>query len=62
MRGGKNIGINTDLLGAFPRTLDQDVFFGKLDYVLNQSNHLSAAFNWQDWKEPYGYNSRGHYK
>ena len=24
--------INTDLLGAFPRNLKQDVFLGKLDY------------------------------
>ncbi len=47
--------ITTDLLGAFPRDLKQDVFLGKLDYQLNQSNHLSAVFNWQNWAEPYGY-------
>ena len=33
----------------------QDVFLGKLDYQLNQTNHLSAVFNFQDWKEPFGY-------
>ncbi len=49
--------ITTGLLGAFPRDLKQDVFLGKLDYQLNQQNHLSAVFNWQDWKEPYGYNT-----
>ena len=49
--------ITTDLLGAFPRNLKQDVFLGKLDYELNHSNHLSAVFNWQNWKEPYGYNT-----
>jgi hypothetical protein len=49
--------ITTGLLGAFPRDLKQDVFFGKLDYQLNQTNHLSAVFNLQDWKEPYGYNT-----
>jgi hypothetical protein len=49
--------ITTDLLGAFPRNLKQDVFLGKLDYELNRSNHLSAVFNWQNWKEPYGYNT-----
>jgi hypothetical protein len=49
--------ITTGLLGAFPRDLKQDVFLGKLDYELNHSNHLSAVFNWQNWKEPYGYNT-----
>jgi hypothetical protein len=46
-----------DLLGAFPRNLKQDVFFGKLDYQLNARNHLSAVFNLQNWREPYGYNT-----
>ena len=45
------------MLGAFPRDLKQDVFLGKLDYQLNQSNHLSAVFNWQNWGEPDGYNT-----
>jgi hypothetical protein len=49
--------ITTDLLGAFPRNLKQNVFFGKLDYQLNQNNHVSAVFNWQDWQEPDGYNT-----
>ncbi len=49
--------ITTDLLGAFARDLKQDVFLGKLDYQLNQTNHLSAVFNFQDWKEPFGYNT-----
>jgi hypothetical protein len=49
--------INTDLLGAFARNLKQDVFLGKLDYELNHANHLSAVFNWQNWQEPYGYNT-----
>ena len=49
--------ITTDLLGAFPRNLKQDVFLGKLDYQLNQSNHLNAVFNWQNWQEPFGYNT-----
>jgi hypothetical protein len=45
------------LLGAFPRNLMQDVAFGKLDFQLNQPNHLSAAFNWANWGEPFGYNT-----
>ena len=49
--------ITSELLGAFPRDLKQDVFLGKLDYQLNQSNHLSAVFNWQNWAEPDGYNT-----
>ena len=40
-----------------PRNLKQDVFLGKLDYQLNQTNHLSAVFNWQNWQEPNGYNT-----
>jgi Carboxypeptidase regulatory-like domain/TonB dependent receptor len=49
--------ITTDLLGAFQRNLKQDVFLGKLDYQLNSANHLNAVFNWQNWGEPYGYNT-----
>ncbi len=49
--------LTTDLLGAFPRNLKQDVFFGKLDYQMNQANHLSAVFNLQNWSEPFGYNT-----
>ena len=50
--------ITEDLLGAFPRNLRQDVALGKLDYQLNQANHLSAVFNWQNWQEPNGYDTR----
>jgi hypothetical protein len=49
--------ISTNLLGAFPRDLRQDVFLGKLDYQLTPANHLSAVFNWQNWQEPDGYNT-----
>ena len=49
--------ITSQNLGAFPRNLKQDVFLGKLDYQLNQNNHLSAVFNFQNWQEPYGYNT-----
>ena len=49
--------ITNDLLGAFPRNLKQDVLLGKLDYELNHTNHLSAVFNWQNWQEPFGYNT-----
>ena len=37
--------ITTDLLGAFARNLKQDVFLGKLDYQLNQTNHLERGLS-----------------
>ncbi|HTR48995.1 MAG TPA: TonB-dependent receptor [Verrucomicrobiae bacterium] len=49
--------VTTDLLGAFPRNLKQDVFLGKIDYQMTQTNHVSLVYNWQDWREPYGYNT-----
>jgi hypothetical protein len=50
--------INTDLLGAFARTIKQDVFLGKLDYQFNATNHLNVVFNWQNWQAPFGYDTR----
>ncbi|HVA94917.1 MAG TPA: TonB-dependent receptor [Candidatus Dormibacteraeota bacterium] len=50
--------ITTDVLGSFPRSLKQDVFFGKLDYQFTPTNHVSAVFNWQNWGEPNGYDTR----
>ncbi len=43
------------LVGSYPRTAVQDVAFGKLDYQLNQSNHLSASFNFDDFHSPNAY-------
>jgi hypothetical protein len=43
------------LSGPAPRTLKQDIFFPRLDYQLNGSNHISAEFNWQNYKLPNGY-------
>jgi len=45
------------LLGNFPRTGNQDVYFAKLDYQLNQTNRLSANFNFQNWRSPNGINT-----
>jgi hypothetical protein len=42
-------------LTAFPRNTTQDIFFPRLDYQLNDRNHLSASFNWQNFKLPNGY-------
>jgi hypothetical protein len=49
--------VTTGLLGAFARNLKQDVYLGKLDYQLNNANHLSAVFNLENWQEPNGYNT-----
>ncbi len=43
-------------LGAFQRTVNQNIFFPRLDYQLNQKTHLSAEFLWQDFQQPNGYN------
>jgi hypothetical protein len=42
-------------LTAFSRNTKQDIFFPRLDYQLNDKNHLSASFNWQNFKLPNGY-------
>ena len=44
------------LRGSYPRIIKQDIFFPKLDYQLNQANHITASFNWENFNEPNGYN------
>jgi hypothetical protein len=44
-------------LTSAPRNLKQDIFFPKLDYQINQRNHLSTQFLWDDFHQPNGYNS-----
>lgn len=38
--------------GIFPRQLKQNVELLKLDYQINQANHLSGLVNIRDWDEP----------
>jgi hypothetical protein len=45
------------LQNAYPRNIKQDIFFPKIDYQLNDKNHVSASFNWQNFHEPNGYNT-----
>ncbi len=45
--------LNT-MLGPTPRTGDQDIFFPKLDWVINQKNHLSVSLNRMRWWSPAG--------
>ncbi len=48
-------------VGQFPRATNQDLGFGKLDYQLNQSNHVSAAFDLMDYESPNGYSTNPSY-
>src|SRR5450631_2200331 len=43
------------LSGAYSRLQQQDIFFPRLDYQLNEKNHVSVNFNWGDYKSPNGY-------
>ena len=43
--------------GTFPREIKQDIFFPKIDWQINDTNHVSAEFNWQNFNEPFGYNT-----
>jgi len=44
-------------LGSYPRHGNGDVAFGKLDYQLSAMNHLSAAFDFDDYHAPDSYNA-----
>ena len=44
-------------LSTFPKFVNNDVLFGKLDYQLNSRNHLSSSFNWDNFKSPNSYNT-----
>jgi hypothetical protein len=43
--------------GAFGRNITQDIFFPKLDYQLDEKDHISTSFLWQDYKQPNAYAS-----
>jgi len=40
--------------GQIPRTAQNDLYFGRLDYHLNDANNFSASFNFLRWKSPNG--------
>lgn len=40
--------------GTLSRTANSELFFGKLDYHLNEKNVLSASFNYLRWISPLG--------
>jgi len=41
--------------GTFPRDTNQDVGFGRLDYQMNASNHLSSSFDFMNYRAPNAY-------
>jgi hypothetical protein len=47
----------TGNIGPNPRTGNQNIALGKLDYQLSTNNHLSASFNWMNWAAPNDYNT-----
>jgi outer membrane receptor protein involved in Fe transport len=40
--------------GQIPRTADNDLYFGRMDYHLSDRNTLSASFNFLRWLSPNG--------
>ncbi len=42
------------ILGSVPRTGDQSIFFPKLDWQVNEKNHLSGEWNRLNWSSPAG--------
>ncbi len=47
-------GLLPRFYGQIPRKASNDLYFGRLDYHLNQSNTFSASFNFLRWKSPNG--------
>jgi hypothetical protein len=47
-------GLLPRFYGQIPRTADNDLYFGRLDYHPNDRNTFSASFNFLRWKSPNG--------
>ncbi|MEI9972636.1 MAG: TonB-dependent receptor [Ignavibacteriota bacterium] len=47
-------GLLPRFFGQIPRTAQNDLYFGRLDYHLNDKNTFSASFNYLRWKSPNG--------
>ena len=47
-------GLLPRFYGQIPRTADNDLYFGRMDYHLNDRNTFSADFNFLRWKSPNG--------
>ncbi|HXK06833.1 MAG TPA: TonB-dependent receptor [Verrucomicrobiae bacterium] len=47
--------------GTFPRATNQDVGFGRLDYQVTSNNHVSAAFDFMNYRAPNAYQTSPSY-
>lgn len=47
-------GLLPRFFGQIPRTADNDLYFGRVDYNLNEKNTFSAEFNYLRWLSPNG--------
>jgi hypothetical protein len=47
-------GLLPRFFGQIPRKASNDLYFGRLDYHLNDRNTFSASFNYLRWKSPNG--------
>ncbi|HLH40513.1 MAG TPA: TonB-dependent receptor [Bryobacteraceae bacterium] len=47
-------GLLPRFYGQIPRTASNDLYFGRMDYNLNEKNTFSASFNFLRWKSPNG--------
>ncbi|HTP32486.1 MAG TPA: TonB-dependent receptor [Candidatus Acidoferrales bacterium] len=45
------------LTGTYPRATNQDVAFGKLDYLVTPRNHLSSSFDFMNYRAPNAYST-----
>ena len=49
------------LSGVYPRVGKQDIFFPRLDYQINEKNHVFADFNFANYALPNGYSAAPSY-
>jgi len=47
--------------GVFPRATNQDVGFGKLDYQVNERNHINGSFDFMNYRAPNAYSTGSTY-
>ena len=53
-RYNTDLGALNTITGQVPREGDQNIFFPKLDWIINSKNHASFSFNRMRWNSPAG--------
>jgi len=48
------LGFLNNLLGPVPRTVDHQIFFSRIDYLINSHNALAVSYNRMRWGSPGG--------